>query len=94
MVLILYQLEHIYGGIKFLATCLYGIIFIVLGNLSGNSVGFGSYLLKAANLPDNDAAVRGLAVGALTTACLLHAVWRKGGIWLNNVRLYQRDTKL
>ena len=46
--------------------------------------------MEAANLPDNDAAVRGLAIAALTTACLLHAFWRKGGIWLNNAFAFMK----
>lgn len=32
----------------------------------------------------NYAAIRGLAVAVLTGACILHAVWRQGGIVLNN----------
>ena len=34
--------------------------------------------------PADYSAIRGLAVGILTVACVFHAVWRKGGIWLNN----------
>ena len=41
--------------------------------------------MRAAGLPDQDAAVRALAVAALTIACLLHGLWRKGGIVVNNV---------
>jgi len=59
-------------------------MFIVLGNLSGNAIGFGSSVMKAAGYEGHDSAVRGLAVAALTVACLIHAVWRRGGILLNN----------
>lgn len=78
------QLEYIYRRPKFLVTCIYGLLFIVLGNLSGNAIGFGSYAMKAAGYQGNDAAVRGLAIVVLTAACLLHALWRKGGILVNN----------
>jgi amino acid transporter len=68
-------------------TCLYGTLFIVLGNLSGNAIAFGIYIMEAAGYDvDNcPGAIRGLAIGALTVACLLHAVSRRGGIWLNNL---------
>ena len=64
---------------------MYGVMFIILGNLSGNAIAFGSYVLDAANVESNDAAVRGLAVACLTVACLLHGIWRRGGIWINNM---------
>ena len=64
---------------------MYGVMFVILGNLSGNAMAFGTYLLDAANVEGNDAAVRGLAVACLTVACLLHGVWRRGGIWVNNM---------
>ena len=40
--------------------------------------------MRAIGDPDNDNAVRGVAVAVLTAACLIHAFWRKGGIILNN----------
>ena len=67
---------------------MYGVMFVILGNLSGNAIAFGIYVLEAANVEGHhnyDAAVRGLAVACLTVACLLHGVWRKGGIWINNI---------
>jgi hypothetical protein len=63
-------------------------VFIVLGNASGNAIAFGIFVLQAAGY-DSDhlsaAAVRGLALAALTAACLLHGSWRRGGILLNNL---------
>ena len=50
--------------------------------------------MEAAALPNHDAAVRGLAIAALTTACLLHAVSRKGGIYLNNAFAFMKVTIL
>lgn len=63
---------------------MYGVMFVILGNLSGNAIAFGNYVLAAANIEGKDAAARGLAVACLTVACLLHGVWRRGGIWVNN----------
>ena len=65
---------------------MYGVIYVTLGNLSGNAIAFGLYTMEAAgHTGQNDSAVRGLAVLCLTFACLLHALWRRGGILLNNL---------
>ena len=63
---------------------MYGLIFVILGNLAGNAVAFGIYIMQAAGVPDNPGAVRGLAVASLTIACLIHGLWRRGGIYFNN----------
>lgn len=64
---------------------MYGLVFVILGNLAGNAVAMGQYVMHAAGDPDHSHAIRGLAVAALTGACLIHGLWRKGGIVLNNV---------
>lgn len=63
---------------------MYGVIYITMGNLSGNCIGFGTYVLQAAgvNAGDHESLVRGLAVGCMTAACLLHATTRQGGIYV------------
>lgn len=78
-------LEHIYKAPKVRTTCMYGVIFIFLGNLSGNAIAFGIYVMEAAGLPGHDSAIRGLAIASMTFACLLHGSWRHGGIVVNNV---------
>ena len=78
-------LEYIYSAPTIRTTCVYGVIFIILGNLSGNAVAFGIYVLRAADLNGHDAAVRGIAVASMTCACLPRAIWRQGGILLNNL---------
>ncbi|KAI9809233.1 MAG: hypothetical protein M1825_002524 [Sarcosagium campestre] len=77
-------LEYIYSQPRYLATCLYGVLFILYGNLAGNAIALGTYAMRAAGYEDG-AAVRGIAVSALTLACILHMVWRKGGIIVNNM---------
>lgn len=64
---------------------MYGIVFVVLGNLSGNAIAFGIYVMEAAGRTGPPSAIRGLAILALTLACLVHGLWRKGGIYLNNI---------
>lgn len=64
---------------------MYGLVFVILGNLAGNAIAFGIYVMEAAGIPDHASAIRGLAIAALTLACLIHAIWRNGGIILNNL---------
>jgi len=59
--------------------------YIILGNMAGNCLIFGIRTLEAANVPVADSAVRGLAVGVATFACVIHSFSRRGGIWLGNV---------
>lgn len=64
---------------------MYGIIFVILGSLSGNGIAFGIYVMEAAGRTGPPSAIRGLAVGALTLACVVHGLWRRGGIYLSNI---------
>jgi amino acid transporter len=73
-------------------TCVFGIMAIVLGNLAGNAVAFGIYIMIAAGRdPVNSSAdnyqkgpVIGLAIVVLTVCAFLHVFSRRGGIWINN----------
>lgn len=70
---------------KFLATCLYGIPFIVLGTAAGNALVFAISIFRAAGIAiPNDYTVRGLAIGVITFCCFMHGFWRRGGVILNN----------
>lgn len=81
-------LEYVYGSTRFRklrTTCIYGFIYITLGNLSGNAIAFGTYILQAAGVSEGqDSLARGLAVVCMTSACLLHATSRQGGIYFIN----------
>jgi hypothetical protein len=60
-------------------------MFITLGNLSGNAIAFGQYVMLAAAGDDEDKRkVIPLAIAALTVVCLLHVSTRRGGILVNN----------
>lgn len=78
-------LEHIYVSPKVRTTCMYAFMFVILGNPSGNAIACGIYIKEAAGIEGHDSAVRGLAVASLTLPCLLHALWRRGGIFLINL---------
>ncbi len=68
----------------FLATCIYGISFIVLGNSAANCVAFGQAVLDAANIPLSPGKVFGISFAVNTFCCLLHSISRRWGILLNN----------
>lgn len=72
---------------RFLATCVYAFVFISVGNTAGNALTFAeNFLMMAgAGQDPNFEVVRGVAVGVITLACLLHTTWRAGGIAVNNV---------
>lgn len=64
---------------------MYGIIFVILGNRAGNAIAFGIYIMQAANRTGSPSEIRALAVTALTVACMTHWLWRRGGLFLNNI---------
>lgn len=53
--------------------------------MAGNCLIFGIRVLEAAEKPVTNRAVRGLAIGAATFACGIHAISRRGGIVLGNI---------
>lgn len=70
--------------------CLFGISFICVGNMAGNSIICALRLLQAANpgVPAEDfsnGTVRGIAIAIAVLACFIHTVSRRGGILLNNI---------
>lgn len=72
----------------FFTTCVFGIAFILLGNVATNSIAFGLSVLDAAGQSDiknRDEVVRGIAMGTVVFSCVIHGLWRQGGIYLNNL---------
>ena len=63
---------------------MYGIPYIILGNLAGNSIAIGSFVMGAANRPASRGPVIAIALTVLTAAVLLHVCSRRGGILVNN----------
>lgn len=65
---------------------MYGTVFVLLGNLSGNAIAFGQYVYEASgNTEAPRGPVNALAVAVLTTCILIHVFSRRGGIMLNNI---------
>lgn len=67
---------------------MYGILFIIWGNISGNAIAFGIYVSIASDPTrdptDRKGLVFGLAIMVLTVCASVHIFTRRGGIWLNN----------
>ena len=70
---------------RFLATCLFGISFLVFGNTATNSVSFAVATLETSGTADNPGKIAVIAIAANTFCCLIHSMSRKWGIRLNNV---------
>ncbi|KAI5458244.1 amino acid permease-domain-containing protein [Mariannaea sp. PMI_226] len=69
-----------------LSTCLFGIAFICLGNMAGNSISFAMRIMGAAGNDDpKNSTVRGIALGVAVLTCFIHTISRRGGLFLNNV---------
>src|SRR5437667_2695113 len=78
------QLEYIFKRPRLLATCVFGIVFIVFGNLAGNALQFGVFV-QTARSPGcvetdecfNKPAVLGWAVFVLTVSALINILTRQ-----------------
>ena len=69
-----------------LVTCLFGISFVVLGNVFSNCINFALQVLSASGVENpSNGAVRGIAIAVATLTCFIHVFSRKGGIVLNNI---------
>jgi amino acid transporter len=69
----------------FLATCLFGITYIVLESTAPNAVSFAQNVLDASHQAHSPEKIIAIAISASSFACLLHAISRKYGIILNNI---------
>jgi hypothetical protein len=69
----------------FLATCLFGIAFIVLENSAHNAIALAQNILDAAHADTTPGKIIAIALAANTFCCSLHAISRRWGIILNNV---------
>lgn len=78
-------LEYFYRKPKFLATCCYAAYAFLLGWAASNSVVFGEYILVAADKEVTRWNQRGIGVACLTFSFLLHGLFKKYGLILQNV---------
>ncbi|KAK4187641.1 high-affinity methionine permease [Podospora australis] len=70
---------------RYLVKCMYGVAFVLLGNLTGNAIALGIYVMNAAGQKDPaKGPVTAIAIAALTAVVLLHIITRRGSIIINN----------
>ncbi|KAK1829943.1 high-affinity methionine permease [Podospora conica] len=73
---------------RYLVRCIYGIAFVALGNLSGNALAFGAFIMKASgsenSAEDDKGPIIAIAIAAITASVLVHLLSRRGGIIINN----------
>ncbi|KAF3386712.1 High-affinity methionine permease [Penicillium rolfsii] len=78
-------LEYVYRKPKFLATAMFAAYAVLLGWAASNSVVFGQYILNAAEIEVDRWNQRGIGLGCLTAAFLVHSIALKWGIRLQNL---------
>lgn len=79
------QLKDIFKRPAFLSTCVFGVIFVLLGTSAMNALSFGIRVQEAAGHPTADNFTsRSIAIAAITFAVILHGIWRQAGLFLNN----------
>jgi hypothetical protein len=81
-------LAYIMEAPKHFSRCVFGITFIILANTAANSINFGHQAQIAGGRSDSQVTytmTAGVGILATTFSCLLHALSRKYGIWLNNI---------
>jgi amino acid transporter len=89
----LHYLQFVYRWVRYrkntilLSGCLFGISFICVRNMASNCISFALRVSRAAHpsTEPSNGQVRGIAMAAAFFACVIHAVSRRGGIWLNNL---------
>src|SRR5689334_15507355 len=83
------QLEYVYGKPAQFITCVFGIPFLIFGNLAGNTLQLGVFMTTVQDRSytgqDQNPKVVAWAVEALTFTALINISTRKFSIWLNNV---------
>ena len=86
-------LNYLVKSPKYLVSCLYGVTFVLIGNAAANALSFASHVLSASpahNAIDGTPStntnnlVRVIAIATMTGVCLLHGIWRRAGIVINN----------
>lgn len=70
---------------RFLASCVFGWMFILVGNAAANSIAFAVHITQAFGYPNpHKGAIQGIAIGVSTFVCVIHALGRRFGVHLNS----------
>lgn len=78
-------LEFTYRWPRFLASTLYAIYAVMLGFTASNCVVFSRYVLFALGVHEpGNVSLKGLAIGLLTTVTVVHGIFPKTGVRIQN----------
>ncbi|CUS13314.1 unnamed protein product [Tuber aestivum] len=83
----LVYLDEAYTRPKYIASCMFAIFFVLLGNTAANTIAFAKHMLVAFNPNEQSPDYRlqrFVALVCITFICLLHLFSRKMGIFVNN----------
>lgn len=79
-------LDYLVKRPKYLAICMFGFVFVIVGNSAANCVSFGLHVLAAAGYENpKKGEVQGVALATAWLVALLHALGRMFGVHLNSV---------
>lgn len=78
------QLKDIFKRPAFFSTCVFGVMFVLLGTAAMNALSFGIRIQEAADRQVDNFTSRGIAIAVVTFAVILHGTWRQAGLFLNN----------
>ncbi|PWW76825.1 hypothetical protein C7212DRAFT_295386 [Tuber magnatum] len=83
----LVYLDEAYTRPRYLASCMFAVFFVLLGNTAANTISFAKHMLVAFNDSEQSPDYRlqrFVALVCITFICLIHLFSRKMGIFINN----------
>lgn len=82
------QVNYLIKRPRYLVFSFYAVNYVLLASSAANALTFGDDVIGGKEIDRSaakNAAVRGLAILAVTLPCFLHAFTRRGGILINNI---------
>ena len=81
------QLDESYTRPRYLASCIFAVFFVLLGDTAPNTIAFAKHILVAFDDANEDPDYRlqkSVALVCISFICLIHFFSRKMGIFMNN----------
>ena len=81
------QLDESYTRPRYLASCIFAVFFVLLGDTASNTIAFAKHMLVAfddTNENPDYRLQRFVALVCISFICLIHSFSRKMGIFMNN----------
>jgi len=79
-------LEYLVPGPKYFASCMFGVLFILIGNSAANAISCGVHFLAAAGITNPHIGhVQAIAIAIAWFVCVFHVLGRMLGIHLSSL---------